>query len=318
MAAIDFKQLGLLEPWFVITHTIWTTQEDTVFISDRDRNGGRCSVFRSDLSRDSLIVSESQTLETSDLKTEHRPPFLSLSLIKTVSSCVVQIVCVITNQGSSNPNCLNCQQDAYKVYQGFPPTYCHWFVLYHDFMQTGPVVPDQTDDPNLAFCFVILWQNAKTGDGAFTMDHATGSARIWARTSTALVTPALNDMLISLKFKLLTRTRLSAVWQRRKQFCWLAITKNMQANGSGLIRMHLELSPTGIPQGTSISIVLVFRQTTKTFVGPNWDVTAGGSTFVKKVRWFEMVFWQFFFLADVFYGLSVTWTEKKLCTMQSV
>ena len=29
-----------------------------------------------------------------------------LSLIKTVSSCVVQIVCVITNQGSSNPNCL--------------------------------------------------------------------------------------------------------------------------------------------------------------------------------------------------------------------
>ena len=39
-----FKQLGLLEPWLVITHTIWTTQEDTVFISDRDRNGGRCSV----------------------------------------------------------------------------------------------------------------------------------------------------------------------------------------------------------------------------------------------------------------------------------
>ena len=30
-----FKQLGLREPWFVITHTIWTTQEDTVFISDR-------------------------------------------------------------------------------------------------------------------------------------------------------------------------------------------------------------------------------------------------------------------------------------------
>ena len=28
-----------------------------------------------------------------------------LSLIKTVSSCVVQIVCVITNQGYSNPNC---------------------------------------------------------------------------------------------------------------------------------------------------------------------------------------------------------------------
>ena len=57
--------------------------------------------FRSDVSRDSLIVSESQK------ECEHRPPFLSLSLIKTVSSCVVQIVCVITNQGSSNPNCLN-------------------------------------------------------------------------------------------------------------------------------------------------------------------------------------------------------------------
>ena len=56
----ELKQLGLLEPWFVITHTIWTTKEDTVFISDRDRNGGRCSVCRSDVSRDSLIVSESQ------------------------------------------------------------------------------------------------------------------------------------------------------------------------------------------------------------------------------------------------------------------
>ena len=76
------KQLGLpIEPWFVITHTIWTTQEDTVFIS------------------------------------------AVLSLIKTVSSCVVQIVCVITNQGSSNPNCLNFLKDAYKVYQGVPPTY---------------------------------------------------------------------------------------------------------------------------------------------------------------------------------------------------
>ena len=46
-----------------------------------------------------------------------------LSLIKTVSSCVVQIVCVITNQGSSNPNCLNFLKDAYKVYQGVPFTY---------------------------------------------------------------------------------------------------------------------------------------------------------------------------------------------------
>ena len=55
------------------------------------------------LSGFSLTMRES--LETSALPTEHRPPFLSLSLIKTVSSCVVQIVCVITNQGSGNPNC---------------------------------------------------------------------------------------------------------------------------------------------------------------------------------------------------------------------
>ena len=48
-------------------------------------------------------------------------PVLSLKI--TVSSCVVQIVCVITNQGSSNPNCLNFLKDAYKVYQGVPPTY---------------------------------------------------------------------------------------------------------------------------------------------------------------------------------------------------
>ena len=68
-----------------------------------------------------------ESLETSDLHTEHRPPFLSLSLIKTVSSCVVQIVCVITNQGSTNPNCLNFLKDAYKVYQGVPPTYCFLF-----------------------------------------------------------------------------------------------------------------------------------------------------------------------------------------------
>ena len=32
---IKFEQLGLLEPWFVITHTIWTTQEDTDIICDR-------------------------------------------------------------------------------------------------------------------------------------------------------------------------------------------------------------------------------------------------------------------------------------------
>ena len=58
------KQLGLPEPWFVITHTIWTTQEDTVFISDRDRNGGRCSISRADVSRDSLIVSEKPERQT--------------------------------------------------------------------------------------------------------------------------------------------------------------------------------------------------------------------------------------------------------------
>ena len=143
------KQLGLLEPWFVITHTIWTTQEDTVFISDRDRNGGQCSVFWSDVSRDSLIVSESQkeclsgfqkecwhsfwlsltmreSLETSDQKTEHWPPFLSLSLIKKLCPLVLFKSCVLSRiKGSSNPNCLNFLKDAYKVYQGVPPTYWH-------------------------------------------------------------------------------------------------------------------------------------------------------------------------------------------------
>ena len=41
-------------------------------------------------------------------------------------NCVLlcrSIVCVITNQGSSNPNCLNFLKDAYKVYQDVPPTY---------------------------------------------------------------------------------------------------------------------------------------------------------------------------------------------------
>ena len=51
-----------------------------------------------------------ESFETSALLTEHRPPFLSLSLIKTVSSCVVQIVCVITNQGSGNPNCFEISE----------------------------------------------------------------------------------------------------------------------------------------------------------------------------------------------------------------
>ena len=104
----------------MITHTIWTTQEDTVFISDRDRNGGQCSMVRSDVLRDSLNVSESQKdhsffLAFTDDEGVPRNVWSHhwtlttvpvLSLIKTVSSCVVQIVCVITNQGSSNPNCL--------------------------------------------------------------------------------------------------------------------------------------------------------------------------------------------------------------------
>ena len=95
------------------------------------------SFERADVSRDSLIVSESQKVSFSlaftddegvprnvcSFKTEHWPPFLSLSPIKTVFSCVVQIVCVITNQGSGNPNCLNFLKGAYKVYQGVPPTY---------------------------------------------------------------------------------------------------------------------------------------------------------------------------------------------------
>ena len=43
----------------------------------------------------------------------------------TPSSSVKARKCVITNQGSSNPNCLNFLKNAYKVYQGVPPTYCH-------------------------------------------------------------------------------------------------------------------------------------------------------------------------------------------------
>ena len=67
----------------------------------------------SDVSMDSLIVSESQK--------ECAVPVLSI--IKTASSCVAQNVCVITTQGSSNPNCLNFLKDAFKIYQCVPPTY---------------------------------------------------------------------------------------------------------------------------------------------------------------------------------------------------
>ena len=64
----------------------------------------------------------SESIEKSALKLNIVHRSCLLSLIKPVSSCVVQIVCVITNQGSSNPNCLNFLKDAYKVYQGDPPT----------------------------------------------------------------------------------------------------------------------------------------------------------------------------------------------------
>ena len=113
-----FKQLGLLEPWFVITPTIWTTQEDTVFISDR--TGTVVSVqwwYQTFLGTPSSSVKARKNDFTDD---EGVPPNVwfhhwtlttvpVLSLIKTVSSCVVQIVCVITNKGSrsSNPNRLN-------------------------------------------------------------------------------------------------------------------------------------------------------------------------------------------------------------------
>ena len=138
------KQLGLLEPWFVVTHTIWTTQEDTVFISDR--TGMMVNVqwwdqtFRGTPSLS--VKARKNVISSKNVKTfflaftddegvprnvwSHHWTSTTvpvLSLIKSVSSCIVQIVCVITNQGSSNPNCLNFLKDAYKVYQGIPPTY---------------------------------------------------------------------------------------------------------------------------------------------------------------------------------------------------
>ena len=81
------------EPWFVITHTIWTTQEDTVFIIDRTAGTvvnvkfweqtfrgtpspsvkARKNVWHWHSFWLSLMMRES--LETSALKTEHWPPF---------------------------------------------------------------------------------------------------------------------------------------------------------------------------------------------------------------------------------------------------
>ena len=145
-AVFVYKQLGLLEPWFVITHT---TQEDTVFISDGTVtvvNVQFCDqTFRGTPS--SSVKARKECLFWLSLTMRESLSFLAFtddegvprnvwsqnwtlttvtvpSLIKTVSSCVVQIVCVITNQGSSNPNCLNFLKDAYKVYQGVLPTYC--------------------------------------------------------------------------------------------------------------------------------------------------------------------------------------------------
>ena len=85
-----------------LPHRQWTPERMSFFLAFTDDEG----VPRN-------VCSQHWTLTTVPV----------LSLIKTVSSCVVQIVCVITNQGSSNPNCLNFLKDAYKVYQGVPPTY---------------------------------------------------------------------------------------------------------------------------------------------------------------------------------------------------
>ena len=70
-----FKQLGLLEPWLVITHIIWTTQEDTVFINDR--TGTVVNVRWSDqidVSRNSFIISESQKAILSGFHWQWRSP----------------------------------------------------------------------------------------------------------------------------------------------------------------------------------------------------------------------------------------------------
>ena len=124
-----FKQLGLPEPWFVITHTIWTTQVDTVFISDRI--GTVVNVqFWDQTFRGTPSLSVKARKNEDDWRwgspSKRLIPKLNIdyrSYPIANKNCVVQIVCVITNQGSSNPNCLNFLRDAYKVYQGVPPTY---------------------------------------------------------------------------------------------------------------------------------------------------------------------------------------------------
>ena len=88
-----FEQSGLPEPWLVITHAIWTTQEDAIFITDRI----------------GTVVDARWCDET---------------FWGTPSS-----VKASKNQGSGNPNCLNFLKDAHKVYQGISPTYWHWFDL---------------------------------------------------------------------------------------------------------------------------------------------------------------------------------------------
>ena len=76
------------------------------------------------LSGFSLTMRES--LETSALLTEHRPPFLSLSLIKlcplvSYKSCVLSRIRVLVIL-----IVLNFLKDAYKVFQGVPPTYFYF------------------------------------------------------------------------------------------------------------------------------------------------------------------------------------------------
>ena len=145
LAQNKFKQLGLPEPWFVITHTrferhkrtrflLTTGQERWSMFSEKDQTfwGTPSPSVKARKNDDEEVPDEEDSLRESltmrkslEMYLFHRTLTTAsvLSLIKTVPSWVVQLLWVITNQGSCNPNCLNFLKDAYKVYQGAPPTY---------------------------------------------------------------------------------------------------------------------------------------------------------------------------------------------------
>ena len=109
----------------MITHTIWTTQEDTVFISDRDRNGGRCSVSRADVSRDwkarknvhsFWLFTDDEGVPRNVCSTNWTSTTVPVSI--TNKNCVLLCrsnrVCY-TNQGSGNPNCFELSKKTQPI-----------------------------------------------------------------------------------------------------------------------------------------------------------------------------------------------------------